>query len=40
MMGEHDECVPDKSTNCVLSERYDLNQKRTSLPRPEALLVS
>ena len=27
VMGEHDECVPDKSTYCVLSERYDLNHK-------------
>ena len=34
-MGEHDECVPDKSTNFVQSGRYDLNQKRISLSRPE-----
>ena len=24
-----------RSTNCGLFERYDLNQKRVSLPRPE-----
>ena len=35
-MGEPEECVPDNSTHCVLSERYDLNQKRISLSRPEA----
>ena len=34
--GEHDECVPNKSTKCVISERYDLNLKRITLHRPEA----
>ena len=34
--GEHDECVPNNSTKCVISERYDLNLKRITLHRPEA----